>query len=297
MKILITGGNSFIGNKLTEKFISKGHKVIQVLRRPSRCPIGVQQILMPMEEYRHLGEKVGPCDCLVTLAWNGTRGIERMNSTLQQKNVEYSMDSVRSMLEVGCKRIVTAGSQAEYGAVTGTILETTSCHPSTEYGKAKLAFYEGVAELCTASGIPYKEPRFFSLYGPGDWEGSLVMSTLKKMLNNQVCLFTKCIQNWDYLYIDDAVQALSELCECDCSDGIYNFGSGEARSLKSYVLEMARITKTKSDMQFGAISYPTSGMVSLLPDVTKLKRELGWQPYTCFADGIRTIIRVMKQGK
>lgn len=52
------------------------------------------------------------------------------------------------------------------------------------------------------------EPRFFSLYGPYDFEGTLVMSTLKKLMGNEPCDLTKCIQQWDFLYIDDAIEAL-----------------------------------------------------------------------------------------
>lgn len=93
-----------------------------------------------------------------------------------------------------------------------------------------------------------------------------------------------------FLYIDDAIEALSRLCTLDCPDGVYNFGSGDARPLKKYVLEMADITHTKSRLQFGVVPYPKTGMVSIWPDVSKLINELDWQPRVSFKQGIQTIL-------
>ena len=99
---------------------------------------------------------------------------------------------------------------------------------------------------------------------------------------------------WDFLYIDDAIEALYRLCTQECPNGVYNFGSGDVRQLKDYVLEMAQITHTESELRFGVIPYPKTGMVSQLkltePDVSKLEKELGWHGSRTFADGIRIII-------
>lgn len=57
------------------------------------------------------------------------------------------------------------------------------------------------------------EPRFFSLYGPNDYEGTMIISVLKKMLKDLSCDLTECIQIWDFLYIDDAIDALVILIE------------------------------------------------------------------------------------
>lgn len=299
MKIVITGANSFIGKRLAKKAEKYGWETVLVMRsehvQGESVPNG-RILLLHMAEYARLGELAGPCDCFVHLAWSGTRGDFRMDASRQKANLEYSLQGVRSMLAAGCGRIVTAGSQAEYGPHEEQISEESLCVPNTEYGKAKLEFFRKTAELCAASRTACIEPRFFSLYGPGDFAGTMIISILRDMLVDRPCKLTAGIQMWDFLHIDDAVNALAALCDAPCPDGVYNFGSGDVRRLRDYVEEMAAITQTKSPLLFGAVPYPKTGMVSLWPDVSKLKRELHWEPRIAFADGIRSILDTMNRG-
>lgn len=76
------------------------------------------------------------------------------------------------------------------------------------------------------------EPRFYSLYGPKDFGGALINSTLKKMVDNKFCDLTECVQLWDFLYIDDAIDGLTRLIENGVADGVYNFVSGYSAPLK-----------------------------------------------------------------
>ena len=298
MKLVITGANSFIGKRLAKKAAEQGDELLLIMRPNHKgeiLPLGAQSFFLDFQDYSQLGELAGRCDCFIHLAWNGTRGGQRMDSVCQYDNVRYSLAAVRSMLDAGCKRIVTAGSQAEYGPHIDQITEESDCHPNTEYGKAKLTFYEKVSELCRSAGAECREPRFFSLYGPEDYEGTMIISTLRNMLAGHSCELTLGLQNWDFLYIEDAIEALYRLCTWNCPDGIYNFGSGDTRQLKDYILEMAEITGTVSELHFGSIPYPSTGMVSLLPDISKICRELDWTPKTAFSQGIRRVLEALNE--
>jgi nucleoside-diphosphate-sugar epimerase len=52
---------------------------------------------------------------------------------------------------------------------------------------------------------------------------------------------------------------------------------------------MYRITKSSSILNYGAISYPSTGMVNVNPDIEKLK-NIGWKPEVTFEEGIKRII-------
>lgn len=242
-----------------------------------------------MSDYSKLGNKIGECDIFISLAWNGTRGIARDNAIQQKQNYFYSLQALHAAMEMGCKLFMSAGSQAEYGKVDGKILENAICHPITEYGKWKLAFYNEASLYCIKNKIAFKEPRFFSLYGENDAATTMVVDTIKKMLMNEPCKLTKCIQNWDYLYISDAIEGMMRLLDTECEDGAYNFGSGDVRQLKSYVEEMYALTKSTSKLLFGAVEYPHTGMVSIWPDINKLQ-ETGWAAKVSFAEGIQKVI-------
>ena len=297
MKICITAANCFIGLPLVRKASDCGWNVVAVVRKGNTQKEMIDTISntsvieLNLEEYSRLGEKVGPVDCLVMLTWNGTRGQARSDEYLQVKNYECCYAAVESAIKYGCKKIVTAGSQAEYGIVDGIITEETICNPNTEYGKYKLKLYHSVSELCAKNNVTHIEPRFFSLYGPGDFENTLIMANIRKMLKNEACDMTECSQLWDYLYIDDAVDALEKLCARGNS-GIYNFGSGDVRPLYEYMEEMKLVIHSESELNFGAVPYGSAGPVSIHPSVKKLQNEINWKAQYSFKDGIETILGV-----
>ena len=72
-------------------------------------------------------------------------------------------------------------------------------------------------------------------------------------------LLTQSVQMWDYLFIDDACDALIKLIDSGAS-GAFNFASGDCRQLKDYVLEMRQVLHSRSELRFGAVPYPPTGM-------------------------------------
>ncbi len=293
-KLVITGATSFIGKAIIQA--ASEFQIIAVVRRDSkkadriRLLENVEVVERNMDEYSGLGEITGPADCYIHLAWNGTRGADRMNEALQRSNFIYGMQAIESMISAGCKRVITAGSQAEYGNVNGLITEETKCAPNTMYGQYKLRLFEEVSKLCVLRKVSYKEPRIFSIYGPGDYENTLIMSLLQKLSRNESCNLTAGTQKWDYLYISDAAKAIITLCTADCPDGSYNLASGDVRTLREYIEELSRILKSNSVLNFGAVPYPNTGAVSIEPCISKIQALTGWHAEKSFHDGICEMI-------
>lgn len=295
--IVVTGATSFIGRELVKVLLEEEYKVYAIVRTNSNklnlLPESNRLIIkfLDMKDYGRLSSIINErCDIFYSLAWNGTRGQDRNDFEMQRNNYECSMVSVKEAAKLGCNLIISAGSQAEYGNISGMITEDTICNPNTEYGKFKLKLYNNVHQFCIAKGIHFKEPRFFSLYGVGDYEKTMIISILKDMLANRACKLTECIQLWDFLYLSDAIRGLIALAEKECDDGVYNFGSGDTRELRAFIMEMYEITKSESKLLFGAIPYPSTGMVSIYPNIEKLQRETGWKPNLTFQDGIKLVI-------
>lgn len=301
MRVCVAGADCFVGFPLVHKFASENNDVIALVRAGNKnCKElsdvkNVTILELDFGDYDKLGSIVGPVDCLVVLTWIGTRGVARMDENLQSENYKMVFSAIRSSIEHGCKKILTAGSQAEYGLCSGLIDENTPCNPNTEYGKYKLKLFNDVCKLCSEKHVAYKEPRFFSLYGPGDFPGTLIMSTIKKMKNNEECDFTKSIQMWDFLYIQDAIDAVFKLSTIDCDDGAYNFGSGDIRQLKDYIEEIKTILKSSSKLNYGSIPYGPSGVVSIEPNISKLKKETNWSPTFTFEAGINEILNNLEK--
>ena len=287
MKIVIAGANSFIGKRLLKKVADDD--VVAIVREGSQFTFpGVKIVHCNMEEYGQLGELCGPGDVFVDLTWRGSRGADRQNREMQEKNYLSTLAAMKSMAEAGYKTLVSAGSQAEYGQCEGTITENTPTNPNTQYGIYKLRIYNEVKVIAQQQGCRFIEPRYFSLYGPGDYEKTLIMATLKKLLNNERIELNECTQLWDYLFVDDAMDALVHLCKTNAEGGVYNFATGHHRTLREFILDMKEAVGSDSEVVFGAVEY--NGLyIDLRPDVTKLK-STGWTPKISFQDGIKQIV-------
>lgn len=298
MNIVITGATSFIGNKLLRVYLSDENIIYAVIRKQSKkkdflkgYPAQIRIIELDMEDYGRIGEYIhGPCDILYSLAWEGARGKDRHNQSLQQKNYQCTMELISQIHTIGCGACVLAGSQAEYGIVDGIISEETECNPTTAYGKYKWKLYQEAFQYCTSNGIRIYEPRFFSLYGEHDYENTLVSAALQKMLKNERCEFTESTQYWNYLYIDDAVKAVMLLLQQKAPDGVYNIASDDTRILKDYIMQMYQVTNSSSDLRFGSIAYPPEGKVSIKPSIKKIQGIVNWAPEISFENGIRKMV-------
>lgn len=303
--IVITGATSFIGVNLIQEFLKKDdnseYKVYAVVRHASPKVILLPEddrltiIDADMSEYDQLADKVDDSVYgFVHLAWNGTRGINRNDVSLQEKNYINSLKALKSAVELKVKVFVSAGSQAEYGPSSNMTFEDTQVMPQTEYGKFKLKFYERARKTCEEHKIKFYEPRFFSLYGYGDFAQTLVISTLKRMLKNESCDLTDCTQNWNFLHVKDAARGIKILMHnLTYQDGIYNFGSKNTMPLKSFVEKMKQVSKSESELNFGAVQHNDSGNIGLNPCVDKLSRT-GWQERISFDDGIKELAEQLK---
>lgn len=302
--IIITGATSFIGVNLIDELVKHNYNITAIIRPYSinkkrlNTFRGIKIAELEMHEYKNINQYVQDISdsILINLAWNGTRGIERDDEELQKSNYEFSMDIVKAVVDSGCKMIINAGSQAEYGQHIGRISETTKCNPVTKYGIYKLKFFNEASNYCKLNNISFLELRFFSLYGPDDSPNTLILSILESMIKNKRCELTECIQKWNFLHIRDAVKGIINLIENKCDSGAYNFASLDTRCLKSFIEEMYVLSGSKSEIIYGAIEYPKTGKVELCPDVTKLINT-GWKPEISFKDGISEIIERMRKGE
>lgn len=297
--IVVTGATSFIGVNLLQNLLADKETIVYALVRPdsqNKDRLRNHKNLVIVEESlqnimnlsKHISEKI---DVFYHLAWEGTRGRSRDDRSLQEKNYELAINTIKVASELGCASFVGIGSQAEYGKCIGKITEKQKEEPITEYGKAKLRTYEDSKIIAENMGLRFVWARIFSVYGKDDFEGTLIMSTVRKMLNNESIPLTECTQTWDFLHVTDAANALNLLSSAP--PGAYNIASGINCPLKDFIFEILRLTNSASDLKFGAVQ--SNDLVSFAPVVDKLITLTGWKPQISFRHGISEIIEIMRK--
>ena len=173
--------------------------------------------------------------------------------------------------------------------------EEILCHPVSEYGKDKLEVCRRAGEDAKALGIDYIHARIFSVYGPGDHPWSLVSTCLDTFLKGGRMELGACTQQWNFLHVRDAARALTGLLLAKVPAGVYNVAGEDTRSLKSFVEQMHRLCGERGTCEYGKRPPNAEGVVSLVPDIRKLKEAAGFAQEISFEDGIREMIGIYKE--
>lgn len=301
MKILITGVTSFIGRALARRLISEGTETFGVVRPDSKNKDGLPEMLNVIECDLSDSHKLSTLlpdtiDACIHLGWDGIGRCGRMDHAVQSVNIANTLSLIPVLKELGCRRLIFAGSQAEYGIVTKKITEETVCNPVSEYGKAKLAVLDKAFKLCNENEITYIHARIFSVYGAGDHATSLVDSCIRAFMEGKHIDLGPCEQTWNYLYVDDCAKALSDLATCvymtedgeDTSEAIVNIASAESMQLRDYVERIKNVIGQGS-FSFTDRQEPAEGTPNLNPCIDRLIDMTGFSESLTFEEGIKKI--------
>lgn len=314
MNVIVTGATSFIGAVTVGLLLQRGDRVCAVVRPGSgnmghlwECvpEDGKKRLLVAplfMEQIEEIGRELGQpenrisgsWDAWVQIGWDGAGSDNRAKRDVQQANVRHSLKAVKAASELGCRRFLFTGSQAEYGIHRSLITEETPCDPVSEYGKAKADFANLAKELCKSQKMEYIHTRIFSVYGPGDHPWSLVHTCLSTFLQGGHMELGECTQQWNFLYIRDAAEAILCLLT-EGQAGIYNIAGRDTRVLREFIEEMYRLCGGRGSLAYGKRKPNAEGPASLIPDITKLVRATGWQPRTSFTEGIYETMHSLRE--
>lgn len=300
-KVIVTGPTGAIGVALIHELITNNVKVYAVCRKNSKRkhnipshPL-VEIIDCDLDQLHHLHEQIpSPCDVFYHLGWAATIGSGRNDTSLQLRNVQYTLDAIDAAHALGCKRFIGAGSQAEYGRVEGKISPSTPAFPENGYGIAKLCAGQMSRIRCEQLGIEHIWTRVLSIYGPCDGPNTMICSTIQQLLAGQKPALTAGLQKWDYLYSKDAGLAFYLLGKTGQSGKVYCIGSGHATELKNYINILRDAIDPDLPLGLGEISYSPLQVMHLEADISDLQQDTGFIPRYSFEKGIQETIEWCK---
>lgn len=307
MNIVVTGATSMLGVATIEQILQNepDGRIIAVVREKSgnlsRLPHDTRIHIVECNagEYRKLPELIQEkCGLFYHFAWLAT-GKGRNKSILDQsKNIMVCLEALTVAHELGCKKFIGAGSQAEYGLLDlDKITPASPVNPIQPYGIAKYAAGKLSLKLAEQLDMDCLWVRVFSIYGPNDKKTTLVNTAVEGLLNSRRVSFTPAEQRWDYLYCDDAGRAFYLIGKKSEGRKVYCLGSGEARPLKEYILEMQQIINPDCPVGIGDVPYPENCVMNICADISDIQTDTGWKPEVSFEDGIKSIVKTKMDEK
>jgi len=190
------------------------------------------------------------------------------------------------------QQVIYSSSVSVYGQTTEWLNECSPTQPASLYGAAKLC---GEDLLCCmkVKGVRTVSLRFSSLYGRGQYEGTVLPIMVKRARQRQdLLIFGDGTRTQDFLHCEDAAHAILVALQQDAS-GVYNIGTGTPITMIALAQTVSRVF---SDGESKIVYQPAraDGDPGIKLDVSKAKRELNYRPQVTLEGGLRKLKREME---
>ncbi len=300
MRAFITGGAGVIDSHLADALIARGDSVTILDNMSTGSAKNIAHLQGKIEVHegdirdKALVEKlVEQSDIVFHMA--AALGVKNiMEHTLE--SIDRNFNGSEIVLHAATKykkRLIIASTSEIYGKNPNQPLNEESDRvvgaPQKirwTYSDAK-ALEEAVAHtLHKTHGLKVTTVRFFNTVGPrqtGQY-GMVVPRFIESALKNEdITIYDDGSQSRVFCHVEDAVRAVISLSETDSTIGDYfNVGGVGETTIKELASKVIERTKSTSTIRFVpyAEAYPTGfeDMQRRVPDISKIKQSIGWEP-------------------
>jgi nucleoside-diphosphate-sugar epimerase len=291
-RVLVTGASGFIGRHTLPLLVERGFEVHAVSRSAlASLPDGVHTHsanLLDSQQAMELVRKVQPTH-LLHLAWEAVPG-RFWHSEENFQWVASTLALIREFANHSGQRFVGAGTCAEYDWSFGICNEkSTPLSPQSVYGLSKRTTFELCQSFAELRRLEFVWGRVFLLYGPHERPERLVSSVILSLLKGVEARCSHGEQIRDFLHIEDAAGAFVALLDSSI-EGAVNIGSGTPVSIRETVTLIADALGMHDRVRFGAIPPPANDPPILLPDLERIRSEIGWEPSMTLAEGVQQTV-------
>lgn len=292
MKIVVTGGAGFIGSNLVDALVEQGHQILVI----DDLSTGKKEYINYRAKFKQLDIRDESLAMVIS-----DFSPEVIYHLAAQKNVRTSLTDPRldaSINVLGALNLLKAALNAKVekfifvstGGIYGDskVLPTPESAPEqamSPYILNKLTF-EKYLSILSEDRLSWTALRLANIYGPRQdpqGEAGVIAIFLDQALKGEVLNVNgDGKQTRDYLYVDDAVQALVKALTVD--DGVYNIGTGIETSLIDLIANIKKISGRDLKVKHREAVWGEVRRSSLDANLAKIK--LGWQPHYDLATGL-----------
>ena len=219
----------------------------------------------------------------------------------QRLMMETNADSLRYLLDTALRwgaKVIYASSAGVYGNSPPPMREEEGLFPENIYGFSKLMMDRIAQRYMELKEINVVGLRYFNVYGEGEaFKGktaSMIYQIYKRVISGEKPrLFKWGEQKRDFVYIKDVVKANLLALEKDIS-GIFNIGTGEARSFNEVVDIISQELGIKVEVEYFDCPYDFY-QNHTQADITKAREVLGYVPEYSLEEGIKDYLRSLRK--
>jgi len=294
MKIIVTGGNGFIGRYVIP--LLNRHEVLLLgTRNVSGKHGNLRHLAADLERPRDWQEDVRSFspDACIHLAWQGLPdySLERCSENFHITTALFDF-----LGSVGCQRLFCAGTCWEYGNLLGEVGESDSPDKMSLFASFKAALCRIGKTIAAQYSMDFIWGRIFFVYGTGQRKTSLIPYCHTALRQGKVPEIKSPHAINDYIHVTDIAEAVTALIESNGLSGVFNIGSGRPVRVIDMVSTVAKVMQCDlPDMDAGVADGQVDWSDGFWADISRIKAKTGWVPRVSLEDGIRDTIRDLKE--
>ncbi len=309
--ILITGGAGFIGSNLAfyfqENFPLAKVVVFDKFRNEDTFENG------NLKSFGHFKNLIGFNGIVISGDITSQEELERLkeykfdyifheaaisDTTVgdQKIMIDTNVNAFRDLLDMAIEmnaNMIYASSAATYG--DSKVFSIGCESPNNVYGFSKLMMDNLAKEYIKKSDIDIVGLRYFNVYGEREFfknkTASMVLQFGLQLLRGENAkLFEGSDKiKRDFIYVEDVIQANIKACTPKKS-GIYNVGTGKARSFQDIVDILKKELGIKREDKYIPNPYKNQYQYFTEADISLTKEFLEYEPRFSLEDGIRSYL-------
>ena len=207
MKILVTGGNGFIGSNLIKKLLSEGHEVVSL-----------DDLSTGKKEYEVEGCNYVYGDIENLLYWKGDN-FDLCYHLAALARIQPSFDDPMETFRVDTQGVLIVAEWARQNNVKVVYSGSSSkwCNPETSpYATCKKLGEDVLKMYRTAYGCDFEIARFYNVYGPnelvdGEWAAVIGIWRRQVEEGQPITIISDGEQRRDFTHVDDICDALYKI--------------------------------------------------------------------------------------
>ncbi|MDC3171328.1 NAD-dependent epimerase/dehydratase family protein [Prochlorococcus sp. AH-716-E13] len=296
-KILILGGNGFIGVHLIRRLKDIGYDCFSLSLKKIKEKSKEDNIyflnanLADLSEVKKVLEN-RHFDYVVNLSGYIDHS-DFFNGGVDVLNTHFGgLLNILKIIDLkNLKKIVQIGSSDEYGNLSSPQNEEMREDPVTPYALAKLSCTNLLQMLHKTQKLPIVILRLFLVYGEGQSLNRFLPQIINGCLNKQEFATSHGNQIRDFCYVSDIVDGIIATLDSDQVNGhILNLASGKPVLIKT-VIEKIVSSIGSGEPQFGKIKYRLHENMSLYANISKAQKLISWKPKIDLDDGLKKTIK------
>ncbi len=300
-RVLVTGGEGFIGSHLTELLVREGAQV-RVLAHYS--PFGrlgwldpevhadVEVIAGDVRDGELVSSAVEGCTAVFHLA--ALIGIPYSYVAPEsyiQTNVTGTYHVANAARRHGVERLVVTSTSETYGTARRVpIAEDHPLQPQSPYSASKIGADMMALSFFHAFELPVAVVRPFNTYGPRQSTRAVIPTILTQLHAGATDIRLGDLRpTRDFTYVTDTAAGFLAVAGCDRALGeVVNLGSGEEISIGDLAARLIEITGSSATVSVDPdrVRPVGSEVERLLADTTRAREWTGWAPAHSLDEGL-----------